>query len=208
VALSWTASTGATGYNVQRSTTTGGPYTVIGTAAGASYTDTTATNGTTYYYVISATLGAGQSGNSNQASATPAAPVSAYSAWAANPTQSLTAGDNDGPMDDPDHDGILNLMEFALGDAPMIASQSKLPTQAPVTGGNWTFTYDRSVASRPPATTQIVEYGDDLSGWTPVIIPQNSATNVAITNQGETDRIVVTLAPLSTKGFVRLKVSQ
>ena len=131
-----------------------------------------------------------------------------FESWAANPAQGLTAGLNDDPMDDPDHDGILNLMEFALGGAPMIASQSQLPTQATSTGGAWTFAYDRSVASRPPATTQIVEYGNDLSGWTPVTIPLNSATNVAITNQGATDHVVVTLAPLGTKGFVRLKVSQ
>ena len=131
-----------------------------------------------------------------------------FESWAANPAQGLTAGVNDGPMDDPDHDGILNLMEFALGGAPMTASQSQLPTQTHPVGGAWTFAYDRSVASRPPATTQIVEYGDDLSGWTPVTIPLNSATNVAITYQGATDHVVVTLAPLGTKGFVRLKVSQ
>ena len=119
-----------------------------------------------------------------------------------------TAGVNDDPMDDPDHDGITNLMEFALGDAPMTASQSKLPTQAHAVGGAWTFAYDRSVASRPPATTQTVEYGDDLTGWTPVIIPLESATNVAITNQGATDHVVVTLALPGTQGFVRLKVSQ
>ena len=131
-----------------------------------------------------------------------------FESWAANPAQGLTAGLNAGPTDDPDHDGISNLMEFALGGAPMTASQSQLPTQTQAVGGAWVFSYDRSVASRSPATTQIVEYGDDLSGWTAVIIPLNSATNVAITNQGETDRVVVTLAPLGTKGFVRLKVSQ
>ena len=138
----------------------------------------------------------------------PPVTLTPFESWAGNPAQGLTAGVNDDPMDDPDHDGIANLMEFALGDAPMISSQSKLPSQAPVTGGNWTFSYDRSVASRPPATTQIVEYGDDLSGWEPINIPLNGANNVAITNEGATDHVVVTLAPLGTKGFVRLKVSQ
>jgi len=71
VSLSWTASTGATSYNVRRSTTNGGPYAVIGSPTTTSYTDSGLTNGQTYYYVVSAVNSSGQSGNSNQASATP-----------------------------------------------------------------------------------------------------------------------------------------
>ncbi len=71
VGLSWTASSGATSYNVKRSTTTGGPYTTVGSPTTGSYTDTGLTNGTTYYYVVSAVNGAGESGNSTQTSATP-----------------------------------------------------------------------------------------------------------------------------------------
>ncbi|WP_127532587.1 cellulase family glycosylhydrolase [Paenibacillus kobensis] len=73
VALSWTASSGATGYNVKRSTTAGGTYTTVATGViGTSYTNTALTNGTTYYYVVSAVNSAGESANSSQASATPA----------------------------------------------------------------------------------------------------------------------------------------
>src|ERR1019366_201038 len=71
VGLSWSASSGATSYNVKRSTTSGGAYTTIGSPATASYTDTGLTNGTTYYYVVSAVNTAGQSANSSQVSATP-----------------------------------------------------------------------------------------------------------------------------------------
>jgi hypothetical protein len=72
IALSWSASSGAATYNVKRSTTSGGPYTTIKTGATAtSYTDTGLTNGTTYYYVVSAVNSAGESANSTQASATP-----------------------------------------------------------------------------------------------------------------------------------------
>jgi fibronectin type 3 domain-containing protein len=75
VSLSWNASSGATSYNVKRSTTSGGPYSTIATGVTTtSYTNTNLINGTTYHFVVSAVNSAGQSGNSNQASATPAPP--------------------------------------------------------------------------------------------------------------------------------------
>ena len=70
VFLSWNASTnGATGYNVKRSTVSGGSYTTIASVATNSYTDTTAANCSTYYYVVSATNAVGESTNSSEASA-------------------------------------------------------------------------------------------------------------------------------------------
>jgi len=74
--LTWTASTGATSYNVKRATTSGGPYTTVATGVvGTTYTNTGLTNGTTYYYVVSAVNSAGESTNSAQVSATPVAPI-------------------------------------------------------------------------------------------------------------------------------------
>jgi fibronectin type 3 domain-containing protein len=72
VSLAWNANTGATSYHVKRSTTSGSGYTQISAPTATNYTDTTVTNGTTYYYVVTAVNTAGESGNSNQASATPA----------------------------------------------------------------------------------------------------------------------------------------
>ena len=77
VSLSWNASTAATSYHVKRSTTTGGPYTTASSPTNTSVTDTGLANGTTYYYVVSSVNAAGESGNSSQASATPAAPQTA-----------------------------------------------------------------------------------------------------------------------------------
>ncbi|MCC5468660.1 LamG-like jellyroll fold domain-containing protein [Pelosinus baikalensis] len=76
VSLSWNAVEGAASYNVKRSTTAGGPYTTIATnVTGASYVDSTVTNGTTYYYVVTAVDSNGnESASSNEASATPQAP--------------------------------------------------------------------------------------------------------------------------------------
>ena len=77
VGLTWAAASGATGYGVHRSTTSGGPYTNIkSNIVGTSYTDTGVTNGTTYYYVVTATNAEGEGASSNQAPATPAAPTS------------------------------------------------------------------------------------------------------------------------------------
>jgi fibronectin type 3 domain-containing protein len=75
VALNWSASSGATSYNVKRSTTSGGPYTTVSSPTVTNYTNTGLTNGTKYYYVVSAVSAAGESVNSAQVNATPAAPA-------------------------------------------------------------------------------------------------------------------------------------
>ncbi len=75
VALTWNASSGVTSYQVKRGTTSGGPYTQVGSATAANYIDSAVTAGTTYYYVVTAANVAGESGNSNEVSATPIAPL-------------------------------------------------------------------------------------------------------------------------------------
>jgi DNA/RNA endonuclease G (NUC1)/fibronectin type 3 domain-containing protein len=73
VVLNWTAVAGATGYNVKRSTTTG-TETTIASPGTNTYDDTTAVNGTAYFYVVTATNANGESLASNEVTATPAAP--------------------------------------------------------------------------------------------------------------------------------------
>ena len=87
VSLTWSASTGATSYSVQRSTTSGGPYSQIATPSTSSYLDSSLTNGTTYYYVVAAVNSAGQSADSSQASATPTAPAAADVTITIDPTK-------------------------------------------------------------------------------------------------------------------------
>jgi fibronectin type 3 domain-containing protein len=73
VALAWTASAGATGYSIYRGTAAGAEgATPVGTSASNSFTDTGLTNGTTYYYTITASNAAGTSAHSSEVHATPA----------------------------------------------------------------------------------------------------------------------------------------
>jgi fibronectin type 3 domain-containing protein len=72
VGLTWGASSGATGYSVYRGTAPGAEGTTpVATTASASFTDTGLTNGTAYYYKVTASNSAGASPNSTEATATP-----------------------------------------------------------------------------------------------------------------------------------------
>ena len=74
VTLSWGTALGATSYDVKRATTSGGPYARL--AAGrqvtnTAFTDLTASNGVTYYYVVSSVNPAGEGANSAEVAVNP-----------------------------------------------------------------------------------------------------------------------------------------
>jgi len=92
VPLTWNSSTGATSYNIKRSTVSGGPYTTLKSVTTAAYTDSTVVNGATYFYVVSSMNNLGESANSAQVSVTPAiSPNSSY--WPFNETTGTTTTD-------------------------------------------------------------------------------------------------------------------
>lgn len=79
VALGWgpPASDGGapvTGYRIYRGTAAGGESFLASVGPGTAYTDTTAANGTTYVYEVSAVNAAGEGSRSNELSATPFVP--------------------------------------------------------------------------------------------------------------------------------------
>jgi uncharacterized protein (TIGR03437 family) len=99
--LTWTWSQDdgplATGFNVKRGTTTGGPYATIASLTGTTirtYTDASGpgnilTPGTTYYYVVTAVAGPAESAPSPEAqalipTAVPGAPISVFISGLAN----------------------------------------------------------------------------------------------------------------------------
>src|SRR4051812_21617362 len=74
VSLAWKPTSGATSYTVFRSTTSGATGTAVASAiTSTSYTDSSAVNGTAYWYRVVANSGAGSSPSSTEATATPRA---------------------------------------------------------------------------------------------------------------------------------------
>ena len=69
VTLRWTAVSGATGYNIKRALVSGGSYTMVGTSSTNEFADAGLTSRTEYFYVVSAETGAGESIDSDEASA-------------------------------------------------------------------------------------------------------------------------------------------
>jgi hypothetical protein len=69
--LKWFTPSNAASYNLRRSTTNGGTYSIIANVTVTNYSDTAVNPGTTYFYVVSATNSTGESANSIQASVVP-----------------------------------------------------------------------------------------------------------------------------------------
>lgn len=113
-----------------------------------------------------------------------------------------------GPLADPDQDGINNLLEFVLdGGNPNSSDASILPT-LDASGENFVFTFRRRNETAS-VTTQLFQYGSDLSGWNDVAISQSSQVNIAAdTPTTGVDQVTVTIPKgTNNKLFGRLAVS-
>jgi hypothetical protein len=105
IALSWAALIGATNYNVHRASNSGGPYDWIGASLTTNFNDTTCTNESPCFYVVSASLRTGETAMSGEVSAVPQIPlhlgvnyvtdgnfmVLSWPAWASNYILTSTA---------------------------------------------------------------------------------------------------------------------
>jgi hypothetical protein len=122
----------------------------------------------------------------------------------------LAVADQD-PTDDPDHDGFNNLMEYVLGGNPSVSATIIAPVGSK-SGSDFILTFRRTDLSEGD-TTQILEYRNNLVGWTPVTVP--AATGVVggvsfTVNEGtpatDPDQVTATI-PTSGAGkfFGRLK---
>jgi hypothetical protein len=137
IALTWDTIPATTNYEIQRSTTsTSGPWSYVTYSATPTLKDTGLTGGTTYYYQVASISNQGLTNFSASVSATPYAsyPQWIYSWFGANPPADQAA-----ETATPADDGITNLMKYALGMNPTIASSGtsvQLPAVATTTSGS------------------------------------------------------------------------
>ncbi|MES2924411.1 MAG: autotransporter-associated beta strand repeat-containing protein [Verrucomicrobiota bacterium] len=134
----------------------------------------------------------------------------AYTAWAASKGLTPT---NNGPTQDPEFDGISNLLEFVLDGNPLASDPGKLPKPTE-DATNFYFDFDRSDDSVTEVTLTF-EYGRTLVAWpSTVAIPSNNTPiagpPVTITdNGGGTHHVKVTVAKAgNTQLFGRLNAVQ
>ena len=73
--LTWAAVSGATSYALYRGTTSNGPFSFVAQPRGTGFTNRGLSNGSTYYYVVTALNADGQSGYSAAVNATPLSDV-------------------------------------------------------------------------------------------------------------------------------------
>jgi fibronectin type 3 domain-containing protein len=93
VILSWIASTGATSYTIYRGTSSGAESStpIASGVTATTYTDTSLSNGVTYFYTVAAVNSAGTSASSNEASATPQLPTASTAIYQINSGGSAVA---------------------------------------------------------------------------------------------------------------------
>ena len=126
ISLTWSASNSATSYIVKRSLNSGGPYSQVSTPTTTSYADFSVTNGTAYYYVVSAINSSGESANSVQVSglpSTPPPPPTTFGTWinvtppSVNLTSNLSCGNygTETVQADPAHPSNIYTQFFCQG---------------------------------------------------------------------------------------------
>jgi hypothetical protein len=148
VVLRWTASSGATGYNVKRATVSGGPYATVASVTTTSYTDTGLTGGKTYYYVVSAVNSSGGSPNSSQVSGTPQA-NSDFSISATPNSQTVAPGGGTAYTTSVSAvNGFTGAASLSVGGLPSGAAGRFNPTSVP---GSGTSTLTVTTSSSTPA---------------------------------------------------------
>src|SRR5262245_53794625 len=202
IQLIWNPVPGATGYNVKRATTSGGPYTTLATVSTTSYTDTAVTNGTTYFYVVSAFNSAGESANSSQVSATP---PPANFALSANPTSLTIIRGTSGTsaITITRSGGFSSSVALSAGGLPSGVTATFNPASTTGTSSTLTLAASGTAATGMTSLT-ITGVGGGLTRTTTLILSVSTPSDIALTanpssltvNQGASASSMISISRL------------
>jgi hypothetical protein len=180
IALSWSAVTGATGYTIQRSASSGGTYSNLATGiSGTACVNTGLADGATWYYTVAAQGLPGTGPASAPASATT---YTAVQNWRFTYFNTISNSGKAADNADPDGDGMTNAQEFAAGTNPNSAASVLKVSQMQASGNNMVVSFPTVVGK-----TYRVDRSDTLQtgSWTTVLnnIPGSGST-VQVTDTG------------------------
>ena len=208
VSLTWNAVVDAEAYTVLRGTSAGGPYVAVADALTAtSHTDSGLVGGTTYHYVVTANRLVAESAWSAGASATPSSALSSLQSWRVTHFGTPEAAGEASDTADTDGDGLVNLLEYALGSVPTDPASTALPSlqlsdlSPPPSSPALALTFTR-VAD--PALTYTVQGTDDLASanWLPIWTSSGEANTAGPVTV--TDSQALSATP---RRFLRLQVT-
>ncbi len=141
--LSWAEAVGADSYSVRRATTADGPFTTVATGLlEPAFSDTDAVHGEAYVYAIAAENAAGESALSEIAVST----LSPAEAWRLARFGAIENAGEAADGEDPDGDGLPNLLERAFGGDPNVAEPDVMP-QIDEMSPLLSITYRRALAA-------------------------------------------------------------
>jgi hypothetical protein len=194
IALNWQADSNLY-YNVYRSTTNGGPYSLIYRVSTTNFLDTAASSNTVpYYYVITGLNAFGdESGYSIQIAAT------AGAVWRQQWFGTTVNAGNAADTADPANDGIINILKRAFNLNPTIAVTTGIP-YGTLNGNTFTMTYQKSLA----ATDLIFQpsSSNDLFNWT-----TNNILDSIISSDGVTEIHAATIPVTNVTQFLRVQIT-
>ncbi len=200
IQLNWTAVQSADTYEIWRSDSATGTFSLVASGiSGSGYADTNASSGETSFYTVRAVNTHGSSSDSAIASATAHTLIEV---WRLANFGTTEAVDSAADSADPDHDGGDNLLEYATGRDPLNADS--LPFCATGTSSNalkFTITFDRI---GDPSLFYGVDCTADLTNTWSRIWSSTGAENIPGPVTVEDTNSLAT----STSGFMRLQVSR
>jgi len=208
VTLSWNAVPGATGYQVKRSASSGGPYTVIAAnVAQTSFVDSSLINNQSYFYTVSGKNAIVEGPDTLEIAAVP---HQTFQSWQQQSftVEQLALAAISGPHADANGDGTSNLHAYAFGLSPWVQIAGN-QTVVGSENGYLTITFTRR--TDPTDVTYAVEVSDDLVTWNSgpsyTALLRSTPINAATERIVVRDKSLMAVAP-QQKRFMRLRVSE